>query len=275
VLNEHKPASVHLSLHTWRCLAVLATKCVQPMSGRMPLPEPLRRTGCSAHFQCASSSPVQRGLCYIGIGCTHPRGCRGVLSSTALGHVALHTRPPARRDPPLKAGHRSARAHFCADVVSDSDSRATRVCILEGRAEEMARLPESCGTAGSWITSCAPSRARRAEPACGERALQCCATQVPKVRDRVGGEPERGESFRGTSTICKQSGIESSRRQSLLELLDSPGISHFVRNQLIALMDKVVVPHTTMFCKKTKLARGGARKNGPHRGEIAAGHIPQ
>jgi len=132
------------------------------MSGRMPLPEPLRRTGCSAHFQCASSSPVQRGLCYIGIGCTHPRGCRGVLSSTALGHVALHTRPPARRDPPLKAGHRSARAHFCADVVSDSDSRATRVCILEGRAEEMARLPESCGTAGSWITSCAPSRARRA-----------------------------------------------------------------------------------------------------------------
>jgi len=137
----------------------------------------------------------KRGMCYVGIGCAHGRGCRGVLSPTA---------PKARHSAHTAADHpreRSAlnnRATLCAHALAcrrgQSRSRAARVLTVDGRAEEKARWSESRGadasvTFASWATvHHTPSHARRprVDAVRGERAPA-----------RGGGAPMRAAGAEG------------------------------------------------------------------------------
>eukprot|EP00307_Rebecca_sp_RCC1486_P007337 CAMPEP_0119409232 /NCGR_PEP_ID=MMETSP1335-20130426/2574_1 /TAXON_ID=259385 /ORGANISM="Chrysoculter rhomboideus, Strain RCC1486" /LENGTH=210 /DNA_ID=CAMNT_0007433581 /DNA_START=799 /DNA_END=1433 /DNA_ORIENTATION=- len=189
VLNANKPARVRLSAHTRRRLAELAT-------------ERVRRTeqgdDAARVERCGAWLTAQCGTRHVELACASvacatlgsaARMAEDVVAAVADGAKARSSaRTAASPERPALNDRAPLCTHARACRLGQSLSRAARVLAVDGRAEEMARLCESCGADASWATAHTPSRARRprVDAVRGERAPA-----------RGGGAPMRAAGAEG------------------------------------------------------------------------------
>mmetsp|Transcript_22117 Transcript_22117/g.56812 ORF Transcript_22117/g.56812 Transcript_22117/m.56812 type:complete len:229 (-) Transcript_22117:238-924(-) len=187
-LNAHKPARVRLSVHTRRRLAGPATKRLKPAclgARRRPSRALLRRNGRTVWDTARRARTSKRGMCYVGIGCAHGRGCRSVLSPTAPRRGAVRARPPPRSDPPSTTVHRSARA--ARSRVRAAERQGRRACSLWMGGRRRRRV---CPNPVAQM----PLRPRRIRPAArAAHELTQCAAGAPRCEVAVGPCAMRAE----------------------------------------------------------------------------------